>query len=290
MGTEGINLAPQALSSPQLPAEKPEIETTPESAEVTTATPTTGKPDSGVDVKAPDSHRLAMQETIGRVLDLAGQYLVSKNKYNKVRLDYGRELYTLQELLAKPGCGTFVDKLTELRKQTKISQSTAYALIREYKVSAGLIEKDPPPPPPGPAESLSSSRKDETIAREEAVGVVPGESESVLQLRIPSSTLKAWDDAVAALRGRPGYESADVTELVIEAVLGYADVVTVHQVQAQEDSEEKKQSGKSGPAFIAVAPAPPLENAIKPVPMPMAIAPPTPRAPLTFSSDDEEVR
>jgi hypothetical protein len=231
-----------------------------------------------------------MEETIGRVLDLAKQYSLSKKKYNEVRLAYGRELYTLQELLAKPGCGTFVDKLTELRKQTKISQATAYALIREYKVSAGLIKKDPPPPPPEPAESLSSSWKDEGIAREEAVGVVPGESESILQLHVPASKLTAWDEAVAALRGRPGYESAGLTELVIEAVMAFADLVKLHVVQAQEDSDENKETGTPSSAFKLVSPAPPLENAIKPVPMPMAIAPPTPRAPLTFSSDDEEVR
>lgn len=59
MATEVNTPAPEALvSSPQLAAEVLEIEAKPNSAEATTATPTTGKPESNVDEL--DSHQLAM--------------------------------------------------------------------------------------------------------------------------------------------------------------------------------------------------------------------------------------
>ncbi len=144
MGTEGITPEPEALVSPQLAAEVHEIEAKSESAEATPSTPTTGIPGGTVVVEALDSHQFALHVTLNRIVELAPRFFASKEEYAKVRLELGRELHTLQELHAKPGCGDFVERLKALRSKTKISRSTAYALIAEYEIFAGLRRKDPP--------------------------------------------------------------------------------------------------------------------------------------------------
>jgi hypothetical protein len=46
------------------------------------------------------------------------------------------------------------------------------------------------------------------------------------------------------LQNRPGYEAANQSELVIEAVTAYADIVKIRQVQAQEEAEEQAEAGE----------------------------------------------
>jgi len=310
MGTQGNTPAPEALgTSPQLAAEALEIEAKPNPALVIPVPETTDTLESPVMADGLDSHQREMHETLVRVIDLAGQYLISKNKYNNVRLEYGRELRKLQALHARPGCGTFVERLKALRSKMKISQSTAYALIAKSEIADGLRPKPDKKPTPKSAASLSKSWKDERNGREQKLtsvanplahevqeaspipeGVEHDDTDTLVQLHIPANALKKWDDAIVTLRGRPGYKSADLSELVIESVTAYADIMRLHQVQAHEDAEEHPQTGKPSSAFVAVAPAPILKNAIQPEPVPLAIAPPTPRPPLAFAADEEEVR
>ena len=269
MATEVITPAPEALvSSPQLAAEVLEIEAKPNSAEATTATPTTGKPENSVDVDALDSDQLAMHVTLKRIIELAPQFFASKEKYAKVRLELGREYRKLQELHAKPGCGTFGERLTALRSKTNISKSTAYVLIAESEIADGLRQKAAAKKPAAkPAFSLSSPRKDKSNGREQSFTIfandptlglalerpeplpAPEEIEVddakvLVPLRIPSSQLQDWDDAIMILQNRPGYEAANQSELVIEAVTAYADIVKIRQVQAQEEAEEQAEAGE----------------------------------------------
>lgn len=263
MGTEGITPEPEALVSSQLAAEVHEIEAKSESAEATPSTLTTGIPGGNVVVEALDSHQFALHMTLNRIIELAPRFFASKEEYAKVRLELGRELHTLQELHAKPGCGDFVERLKALRSKTKISRSTAYALIAEYEIFAGLRRKDPPPPSPKPASSLSEARKDESDTRERGVTIdvddptlelelehsepALEETESAntnatVQLRIPLSQLEQWDNAIVVLQNRPGYEAANLSQLVLEAVTAYADLARLHQAQAQEEAEKNKQT------------------------------------------------
>lgn len=267
MATEVITPAPEALVSPQLAAEELEIEAKPNSAEATTATPTTGNPESNIVVDELDPHQLAMHVTLGRIIELAPQFFASKEKYAKVRLELGRELRKLQELHAKPGCGTFVERLKSLRSKTNISQSTAYALIAESEIADGLRQKADKKSAPKPAFSLSSPRKDESNARGQNFTIVANDptlglalerpeslpapeeievddAKVLVQLRIPSSQLQDWDDAIMILQNRPGYEAANQSELVIEAVTAYADIVKLRQVQVQEEAEEQAEAGE----------------------------------------------
>ena len=269
MATEVITPAPEALvSSPQLAAEVLEIEAKPNSAEATTATPTTGKPESNVDEL--DSHQLAMYVTFGRIIDLVPRFFASKEEHAKVRLELGRELRKLQELQAKPGCGTFVATLKKLREKVNISQATAYALIAESEIANGLRQKAPKKSAPKPVQSLSKPWKDETkdrgqnftiVANDPTLGLAlqhpeplpaPEEIEVddakvLVPLRIPSSQLQDWDDAIMILQNRPGYEAANQSELVIEAVTAYAYIVKIRQVQAQEEAEEQAEANEQAP-------------------------------------------
>jgi hypothetical protein len=277
MRTQVITLAPEALVSPQLAAEVLEIEAKPNSAEATTATTTTGKPENSVDVDALDSHQLAMHVTLNRIIELAPQFFASKEKYAKVRLELGREYRKLQELHAKPGCGTFVERVKALQSKTNISKSTAYTLIAESEIADGVRQQAEKKAAPKPAFSLSKPRKDESNAREQSFTIVANDptlglaldnpeplpalaeaevddAKVSVQLRIPSSQLQKWDDALMVLQSRPGYEAANQSELVIEAVTEYAVLVKIHQVQAQEEALEKTQAEAGEPAATESGP------------------------------------
>ena len=227
MATEVITPAPEALVSPQLAAEELEIEAKPNSAEATTATPTTGKPENSVDVDALDSHQLAMHVT----LVASSSWRQSTSPAKKSTRSWAgawRGYRKLQELHAKPGCGTFVERLKALRSKTNISKSTAYSLIAESEIADGLRQKTEKKSAPKPAFSLSSPRKDESNGREQSFTIVANDPtlglaldnaepapvlaeaevddvKKLVQLRIPMSQLKEWDDAIVILQNRPGF-------------------------------------------------------------------------------------
>jgi hypothetical protein len=274
MCTELIIPAPEALVSSQLAAAVLEIEAEPETADATTATSTTGIPESTLVVEETDSHQVQMHVTLARVIDLAPKFLASKEEHAKIRLEYGREFHTLQQLHAKPGCGTFVERLKALRSKIKISQSTVYALIAEYEVSAGLRQKSEKKSAPQPVASLSSPRKDgktrerdfSIVTNDPTLGLAlerpeplpfldeagTDDAKVIVQLQIPSSRLKDWDDALVILQKRSGYEAANQSELVIEAVIAFAEIAEIQQKQNEEEGEEKNAALVAGGVSMEV--------------------------------------
>ena len=266
MDTEVISSAPEALVSLQLAAGVPEIEAKPETAEATTKLP--ASPEGGAAIEEQDSHLVMIQVTLGRIRQLYPAMKKSDEERSKLRLAVGHELWVLQDLHAKPGYGDFVARLNSLGSELGFGRSTGYALITEYEISAGLRAKKENKDPgskntSGVSIRLSNARKDEgrvsgrsfTISANPTLGLelsapAPStpldidltESKKKVELQIPESQLAAWDEAILLLQRRVGYEAATQSELVIEAVLSWADVVTIREEQAKEEAEEEQDS------------------------------------------------
>ena len=130
---------------------------------------------------------------------------------------------------------------------------------------------------PKPAFSLSSPRKDESNGREQSFTIVANDPtlglaldnaepapvlaeaevddvKKLVQLRIPMSQLKEWDDAIVILQNRPGSEAASLSDLVIEAVTAFAGIARIRHMQAEEEAAEKEQSEAGEHAASEIAP------------------------------------
>jgi hypothetical protein len=266
MCTESIIPAPEALVSPQLAAAVLEIEAEPETAEATTKLP--ASPEGGAAIEEQDSHLVMIQVTLGRIRQLYPAMKKSDEERSKLRLAVGYELWVLQDLHAKPGYGDFVARLNSLGNELGFGRSTGYALITEYEISAGLRAKKEKKDPGSKSNSgvsirLSNARKDEgqasgksfTISADPTRGLelsapAPStpldidltESKKKVELQIPESQLAAWDEAILLLQRRVGFEAATQSELVIEAVLTWADLVRIQGEQSKEKAEEEQHS------------------------------------------------
>lgn len=249
MGTEVITPAPEALVSPQLAVGVIEIEAQPEMAAAATIKP------SDLPCDTSNADQLAMHSALARVRDLAPRYRRTKEENQKVRIEMGHALYVLQQLHAKPGWGTFVDRVKAMRSELGFSTSTAYVLIREYEIATGKRRKeDKKPPKTAGASSLSEARKDEgpqtgkdfTITADPTLSLslsapppLPQpdktESKTKVEIQVPASQLEEWDEAIMVLQKRPGYDLASQSELVIDAVLWTADLARLQQEQQGEE-------------------------------------------------------
>lgn len=200
-------------------------------------------------LKEQDPHLLLIEATEARIRQLYPELKKTAEQYTKLRLAVGHELSTLQKLHAKPGYGDFVSRLNLLGRELGFKQSTGYALIREYKIAAGL---KPEPEPATPGTRLSNVRKDDVTEQNRSTPEVrpelerpslqpetgTAEAKTKVEVQIPLSQLQAWDDAILLLQARPGYEGATQSELIIEAVIALADLTRLHQQQAREETEQ----------------------------------------------------
>ena len=139
----------------------------------------------------------------------------------KVRLALGHDLYTLQELLAKPGYGNFVAALKALGHELGFKLTTGYALINEYKISLGLKAKSDPPKTEAAKQSFVFSRpektneegrgKNFTIVSDPTLGlqlaappILPeieaAEAKKKIEVQIPVTRIDDWDDAILVLQ------------------------------------------------------------------------------------------